>query len=461
MLREGAPTRRARIYAQFPPRAFAVEACIPQLYIARGFRRHNRASAAVFRFSSCAARLLLITLLPLLVSLLWLPRLRAGGSAERHSATVLVGIDVLEERRFEGLNGKRVGLITNQTGVDSRGRRTIDVLANAPSVKLLALFSPEHGIAGNSQDAIIADSTDKTTGLRIYSLYGKTQRPTDRMLKGLDVLVFDIQDAGVRFYTYLTTMAYCMEEAAKHRIQFVVLDRPNPLSGEVIEGPLLDAGRLSFTGYFPMPARYGMTIGELARMFNVENRIAADLEIFPLRNWNRAEGYDQTGLAWIAPSPNLRTTNEAVLYPGIEILQAGGVSVGRGTDTPFEILGAPWIRSDEFAAELNQRKIPGVEFEPLQFTPKEDLYQGKACGGVKMGVSDRHSFRSTRLALEIADALHRMYEQFQLEKIVVLLGSQSTIDRLKRGDAPVDIIAGWSVELDKFRRMREKYLLYR
>ena len=378
-------------------------------------------------------------------------------SADRLS----VGIDVLEEQQFEPLRGKRIGLITNQTGVDSHGRRTIDVLAHAPDVKLVALFSPEHGIAGKSSDAIVADTTDAATGLPIYSLYGNTRRPSPLILRDLDVLVFDMQDAGVRFYTYVTTMAYCMEEAARHHIEFVVLDRPDLLGGEVIEGPMLDADRISFTGYFPMPVRYGMTLGELARMFNAENKIGADLHVITMQGWNRGEEYEQTGLKWIPPSPNLRTVNEALLYPGIEILQAGGVSVGRGTDTPFEILGGPWIQADAIAATLTRRAIPGVAFAPAQFAPTSDLYRGQVCGGVRIAIVDRDSFRSMRMSLEIADVLRRMYaDHFDLDKINELLGSQMTIDRLSRGNAPAEIVASWSGDLDKFRAMREKYLLY-
>lgn len=388
----------------------------------------------------------------------------SGGVSSRSSAGTIhtkTGIDFFEAHGFAPLRGKRVGLITNQTGVDSKGRRTIDVLAHARDVKLVALFSPEHGISGKL-DASVADAKDPATGLPIYSLYGDTRRPTDAMLKGIDVLLFDIQDAGVRFYTYVTTMAYCMEAAAKHHIEFVVFDRPDLLGGEVIEGPILDADRTSFTGYFPMPVRYAMTLGELARMFNTENKIGADLHVFTMTNWRRNQAYDQTGLTWIPPSPNLRTLNAAFLYPGIEILQAAGVSVGRGTDSPFEIVGAPWIRADEFAADLNQRRIPGVSFAPADFTPSEGTYSRQLCSGVRITVINRDSLGSVRMGLEIAVALHRMYpERFQLDKIIGLLGSQSTLDRLKRGDAPADIVAGWSSDLEKFREMREKYLLYK
>jgi uncharacterized protein YbbC (DUF1343 family) len=383
-----------------------------------------------------------------------------GKSSHSQSERTKPGVDVLEQENLAPLRGKRVGLITNQTGVDSQGRRTIDMLAHAEGVKLVALFSPEHGMAGRA-DATVANATDGATGLPIYSLYGETRRPTDAILKGIDTLVFDIQDAGVRFYTYITTMAYCMEEAAKHHVGFFVLDRPDPLGGEAIEGPMLDRDRLSFTGYFPMPVRYAMTVGELAQMFNAENKIGADLHVVPMKDWRRSETYDQTGLVWIPPSPNLRTLNAAFLYPGIEILQSGGVSVGRGTDTPFELFGAPWIQAAELTAELNRRAVPGVRFQTTLFTPDSGLYKGQYCQGVSIVITNRAELNSMRMGLEIAAALHRLYpQQFHLDKIIELLGSQATLERLEHGDDPARIIAGWSDELDKFRAMRAKYLLY-
>jgi len=384
------------------------------------------------------------------------PQAKLSYNASGHTQT---GIDVLEQQNFAPLRGKRVGLITNQTGIDSQGRRTIDVLARAPGVKLAQLFSPEHGILGRD-DAVVANGTDLATGLGVYSLYDETRRPTAEMLQDLDALVFDIQDAGTRFYTFITTMAYCMEQAAKRHIPFFVLDRPNPLGGVAIEGPMLDPDRTSFVGYFPMPVRYAMTLGELAQMFNAENRIGADLHVIPMRNWHRQETYDQTGLVWIPPSPNLRTLDAAFLYPGIEILQAAGVSVGRGTDAPFELFGAPWIHADELMAVLNRRKIPGASFAPAQFTPLRDLYSGQPCEGVTIGSIGRATLDSIEMGIEIADALHRLYpEQFRIERIIELLGSASTLERLERGDAPAQIVAGWSGDLDKFRSMRKKYLL--
>jgi uncharacterized protein YbbC (DUF1343 family) len=422
--------------------------------------RHNRTSPPVFLF-----RFPVIWMPLILVAAFFGLAVRARTNPQKTSPTKIghtkTGIDILEAQDFAPLRGKRLGLITNQTGVDSHGRRTADLLAHAGKVKLVALFSPEHGIAGKA-DAPIPNRTDAATSLPIYSLYGPTRRPTDEMLKNLDALVFDIQDAGVRFYTYVTTMAYCMEEAAKRHISFYVLDRPDPLDGVALEGPVLDRDRLSFTGYFPLPVRYAMTLGELARMFNTENKMGADLHVIALDGWQRSDPYDRTGLRWIPPSPNLRSLNAAFLYPGIEILQAGGVSVGRGTDTPLELLGAPWIHAAELVAELNRRQIPGVRFETALFTPNSGLYSGQYCQGASIFITDRDVLESMRVGLEIADALHRLYpETFHLEKINELLGSQSTLERLERGDAPAAILASWTEDLGRFRAMREKYLLYR
>jgi uncharacterized protein YbbC (DUF1343 family)/CubicO group peptidase (beta-lactamase class C family) len=389
-------------------------------------------------------------------------RYEAGGIL-RTSDQTLAGIDVLEAQGFEPLRGKRVGLIANQTSVDASGQRTADALFHAPGVRLVALFSPEHGSAGQA-DARIDSSKDAATGLPIYSLYGATLRPTDEMLQGIDALVFDIQDAGVRFYTFTTTMGYAMEESARRHIVFYVLDRPNPLGGEIIEGPMLDSGRISFVGYFPMPVRYGMTIGELAQMFNAENHIGGDVHVVAMRNWRRGDFYEATGQRWIAPSPNLRTIDAAMLYPGIEILQAGGVSVGRGTDTTFEVFGAPWIDATALARELNRRFIPGVRFVPIEFTPQAGANAGPnagvVCNGVSVLITDRDSLRPMLMGLEVEATLHRMYGQsFALHKTIELLGSESTIERLERGDSPERIVWDWEDALDQFRKMREKYLI--
>jgi uncharacterized protein YbbC (DUF1343 family) len=420
---------------------------------------HNESSQRVFRIRS----LIIFLLSAISIGISFCVKARAwDASREVSAASTKTGIDVIEEQSFVPLRGKRVGVITNQTGVDSRGRRTIDILAHADGVKLVAIFSPEHGIAGNADVSVVANASDAETGLTIYSLYGETRRLTDEMLKGIDVLVFDIQDAGVRFYTYVTTLGYCMEAAAKHKISFVVLDRPNPLGGEIVEGPMLDADKLSFVGYFPMPVRYAMTLGELAQMFNAENKIGAQLHVVEMKNWNRRDMYWMTGLPWIAPSPNLPTVANLVPYPGIEMLQAGDVSVGRGTDSAFLEFGAPWIRPDELLAELKRRSIRGVSFQAQTFTPKTGPYAGQECHGVALTIADRDKFESVLMDLEIAEALHRLYpQQFQIEKMIALLGSHATVERLERGDSPKEIEAGWATQLEKFREMRAKYLIYR
>jgi len=367
---------------------------------------------------------------------------------------------VLEAQKFAPLAGKRVGLITNQTGIDRNRLSTIDLLAHAPGVKLVALFSPEHGIRG-TYDARVSSTTDEATGLPIYSLYGETLRPTDAMLAGVDVLVFDIQDAGVRFYTYITTMGYAMEAAAAHHVAFYVLDRPDPLAGERIEGPMLDPDRTNFVGYFPMPVRMAMTLGEMAQMFNAEKKIGCDLHIIRMENWRRRIWFSDTGLPWVNPSPNLRSPEADVLYPGLEILQAGGVSVGRGTARPFELLGAPWIRGEDLAAYLNRRAIPGARFEPEKFMPNSGLYKGELCEGVRVVLTSRDALQAMRMGIEIALALGKLYPgKFETAKMAELVGNAVTIKQLVGGKSADGIVAGWNKDLEAFQKTRSKYLLY-
>jgi len=382
---------------------------------------------------------------------------RGGGRVGR----VQPGLDVLEAQKFAPLKGKKVGLITNHTGVDFNGKSAIELLAHAPGVELVALFSPEHGIAGHSDD-IVASSKDPSTGLPVYSLYGENKRPTAEMLKGLDALVFDVQDAGVRFYTYTTTMGYCMEEAAKANIAFYVLDRPNPIGGDVVEGPMLDMDKTAFVAYFPVPVRYGLTIGELAQLYNTENRINCNLYVIPMKNWHRNFFYESSGLRWIPPSPNLRTVKGAVLYPGLEILQNAGVSVGRGTQAPFEEFGAPWMNGEEVAAAMNALSLPGVRFSSQPFIPVSGLYAGKRCGGVGIRVTDRAAVRSMRIGLEIASLLEKKYpNEFDATKTLLLLGNARAVDQLQAGIAPARIIADWSSDLAAFDELRRKYFLYK
>ncbi len=337
----------------------------------------------------------------------------------------------------------------------------MELLAHAPGVQLVALFSPEHGIAGHA-DEKISSSKDASTGLPIYSLYGDHLRPTDEMLQGIDALVFDVQDAGVRFYTYTTTMGYCMEEAAKRGIAFYVLDRPNPINGEIIEGPMLDAEKTSFVAYYPLPVRYALTIGELAQFFNTENHINAQLHVVPMKNWHRNYFFESTGLRWIPPSPNLRTLKGAILYPGLEILQNAGVSVGRGTEAPFEEFGAPWIDGAQVAELLNAKNIPGVHFVNQPFVPVSGLYSGQRCGGVGVRVTDRAALRSMLVGLEIASVLLKKYpDHFDVTKILLLLGNDSTVQQLQAGTSPDAIIAGWAKDLAAFDEVRRRYLLYK
>jgi uncharacterized protein YbbC (DUF1343 family) len=385
----------------------------------------------------------------------------AASKHSGHAARVQTGLDVLESQKFAPLRGKHVGLITNHTGLDSQGRSTVELLSHAPSVQLVALFSPEHGLAGRNNERV-SSSKDPSTGLPVHSLYGETVRPTDEMMEGIDALVFDIQDAGVRFYTYTVTMAYCMEEAAKRRIPFFVLDRPNPLGGEIVEGPMLDADKTNFVAYFPSPVRYALTIGELAQLFNAENHIGADLHVISMKNWHRNYFFESTGIKWIPPSPNLRTIKGSILYPGIEILQNAGVSVGRGTETPFEEFGAPWLNGDEVAAALNARNLPGLHFAGKPFIPIAGLYGGQRCGGVAVRVTDRAKVRSMRTGLEIAAILQKFYpNQFDVSKLLELVGNSDTVQQLQAGLAPEKIVASWSNRLADFEQIRRKYFLYK
>ena len=375
-------------------------------------------------------------------------------------AKVLTGIDVLARDGFKQLAGMRVGLITNQTGRDRSGRSTIDVLHKAPNVKLVALFSPEHGIRG-AADEKVSDSKDEQTGLPIYSLYGETRRPKPEQLKDLDALVFDIQDIGTRFYTYISTLGYVMEEAAKAQRPVFVLDRPNPIGGLEVEGAVADADKLSFTAYHAIPVRHGMTIGELARLFNQERRIGCDLRVIEMVGWRRAMWLDETNLLWVNPSPNMRSLTEATLYPGIGLLETTNVSVGRGTDTPFEVVGSPWIDGQELAAYLNGQKIAGVRFVPVRFTPASSVFKGEECGGINVVITDRARFRPVRNGLEIAVALHKLYPaQWKVDNYARLLVNSDALERLKRGDSASDIAHSWSERLEVFRKARARVLLY-
>ena len=375
---------------------------------------------------------------------------------------VLNGIDVLARENFARLKGKRVGLLTNHTGRARDGRTTIDLLHDAPGVQLVSLFSPEYGIRGILDDKVPA-SRDEKTGLPIHSLYGDTQRPTDAMLDGLDTLVIDLQDVGVRFYTYQATMGLVMEEAAKRKVAVVVLDRPNPVNGWQVEGAALDeAGKALITYFAPMPVRHGMTMGELARLFNAEKKIGADLTVVAMADWRRDDWYDDTGLAWINPSPNMRNLTQATLYPGIGAIEYSNISVGRGTDQPFEQLGAPWIDGPRLAATLNARKLPGIRFYPVTFTPSSSKYAGESCQGVFMIVTNRAVLSPVRVGLEVAGALSTLFgDRYQLGDTARLVGSRDSLERVRRGEDPGVVAASWNAAEAAWRRLRAPYLLYR
>jgi uncharacterized protein YbbC (DUF1343 family)/CubicO group peptidase (beta-lactamase class C family) len=379
---------------------------------------------------------------------------------------VLTGIDVLERDGFRQLEGRRVGLITNHTGRDRNGRSTIDAFATAKNFKVVALFSPEHGLRG-IEDSNVSDTRDEKTGLPIYSLYEKDRRrPNADILKDIDTLVFDIQEVGTRFYTYLATCGYAMEEAAKNKIKFVVLDRPDPINGYEIEGPvadqdLTDQTSFSFTSYHPVPVRYGMTIGELAMLFNVERKIGADLTVIQMEGWRRADYYDGTALTWINPSPNMRSLTEALLYPGIGLLETTNVSVGRGTDTPFEVVGAPWIDGPKLAEALNRAGLAGARFVPVRFTPKSSRFSNEECGGINIIITDRGAFHPVATGVEIAYQLNRLYPgTWKIDDYIRLLANRAALAALKEGRTPSEIAETWQTGLAQFARIRQKYLIY-
>ena len=382
---------------------------------------------------------------------------------------VLTGIDMLEQDNFASLKKDKeqmtIGLLTNNTGIDGQGRRTIDALAAAPGIKLAAIFAPEHGIFGAQDDLNVQNTTDSVTGVPVYSMYGGTdakKRPPLDVLKTLDAVVFDIQDAGARFYTYPATLGYLLEAAAQTNTEVVVLDRPTPVNGSFVQGPMSEAEFASFTNYHPIPIRHGMTLGELAQMYNVERKIGARLRVIPMQGWLRGDWFDSTGIVWVNTSPNLRSVNEAELYPGVAIVEGSNVSVGRGTDTPFEVLGAPWIDARAYSDYMNARLIPGVRFVPVTFTPVSGPYANQQCKGVNIIVTDRTVLDAPELGIELAAALHKLYpEQWKVDLMLKLLANREAYDAVVRGDDPRAIAQGWQDDLSKFKELRQKYLIYK
>ncbi len=391
------------------------------------------------------------------------PEPEPGTTAERTNANpprlrTLNGIDVLEREEFAPLKGLRVGLITNHTGEDRNRNPTIDLLKNAPGVELKALFSPEHGIRG-AVDEGVGDSVDRKTGLPIYSLYGERSKPTPEQLKDLDALVYDIQDIGCRFYTYTATMGLTLAAAGEHGKKYFVLDRANPINGVTVDGPVR-LGRESFVAFHAVPLRYGMTIGELARMCNAEHNCKADLTVIPVENWRREAWLDQTGLPWTNPSPNMRSLPAAILYPGVGLLESA-LSVGRGTDTPFEVAGAPYIDDVKLAEALNQAGLTGVSFLPIRFTPTYSVYQGQSCKGVYILLTDRDRCNVVDVGLLIAETVYRLYpKDFDPDKMRHLLLHPPTLEAVKADKPLAEIRALWQKDLDAFMQRRAKYLIY-
>ena len=380
-------------------------------------------------------------------------------------AATLTGLDAAEERDFDLFAGKRIGVITNQTGVDAAGKSTVDALFASRKARLVAIFSPEHGFRGNASDGeTISNSTDPVTGLPIYSLYGKTRRPTAAMLSGLDLLVFDIQDVGARFYTYLTTMALCMEEAAKLRIPFVVLDRPNPIGGTVLEGPVLPGSIQDFTGYFPVPVRHGLTAGEMALLHKDLRGLAMDLTVIKLQGWNRAAYYEDTGLAWVNPSPNIRDVDAAIMYPGIGGFEATNMAVGRGTDAPFKWFGAPWLDAERLAGALNASGLAGVRFYAESKTPEKDIYAGRLCRGIRMEITDRAAVRPMDIFVRAVCALRekKYYRDFRFDERAPRLTAGNNVYKavFESKDTPEKIISDFRAQCREFENTRRPYLLY-
>lgn len=380
------------------------------------------------------------------------------------------GLEVLMAEDFKRLQGKKIGVVCNHTAVDRKYRHLVDLMVEK-KLDIVALFGPEHGIRGDVDEGVSGSSKDAKTGLTVYSLYDykvpkETRfRPTTEMLQGIDTLVFDIQDIGSRYYTYITTLGYVMEEAAKRKIKVLVLDRPNPIGGQLVEGPDLDLKFSSLAAYHNMPISHGMTIGELALLFNAERKIGADLEVVKMTNWTRDTLFDQTGLPWLNPSPNMRSARQAWLYAGVGFLEVLPISVGRGTDTPFELIGAPWLDATAVAAELNARKLPGVSFVPTQFTPTTREFKGELCNGIQIFLWDRAACRPAELGVQMMDAMVRRHPDRLTLKVLSgtrgMIGNENAANMLVRGDTPQAVIASWRGDVEAWKKRRAPFLLYR
>jgi uncharacterized protein YbbC (DUF1343 family) len=396
--------------------------------------------------------------------ILILPVVLTSVASPAEKKPVKLGIDVLQVQGFDALQGRQVGLITNQTGVDSNGTSTADLLAKAPRVKLIALFSPEHGIRGTVEHGQeIGDTVDARTHLPVYSLYGAMQRPTPEMLNGIDVLVFDMQDVGARYYTYLATMGMALEEAAHRGIEFMVLDRPNPVGGAVLEGPVADPKVRHITAYFSVPVRHGFTAGEMAQWYNQTEHLNGNVKVIPMIGWKRAMLWDESGLDFVGPSPNIQTPTQALLYSGIGMFEATNLSVGRGTPTPFQVVGAPWITGKNLVRRLNELTLPGVKFKRTWFTPTKELYAGQLCSGVTINVVDPERVRPVDIFVQIALLLRELYpNDFQLrwDEIARVTGTGDFEKMYRNNQSAADILNAFNKSAAEFAKDRDKYLLY-
>ena len=380
--------------------------------------------------------------------------------APPEGARTLVGLDVLARDGSEWLKGRNVALVTNATGVNREGKSALSVLRSLPGVRVVALFAPEHGLGG-AADARIGDGHEPHTGLPVYSLYGPRNKPSAEQLQGVDAIVYDLQDAGVRFFTFATTLGYLLETAAAHHLRIVVLDRPEPSGGLQLEGPVSDQGAESFTCYHAMPIRYGMTPGELAGFLNADRNIGADLHVIRMEGWTRGEPIERTGVPWVRPSPNLPTPAALRLYPGVALLEASNVSVGSGTDHPIELVGAPWLEPTRLVDSLEQAGLPGVHFVPTRFVPVSHLYAKQPCSGVRILVTDPSKLQPVRVGVELARTLIRLYpSDWNRDQLNFLLASTPTLQALERGDSGEAIAQSWAAGLEAFQRARAPFLLY-
>ncbi|MED3759512.1 DUF1343 domain-containing protein [Peribacillus frigoritolerans] len=385
---------------------------------------------------------------------------------EKKKQKVSPGIEVLLKEEKNVLSGKKVGLITNPTGIDSKLTSIVDLLHDDPDINLTALFGPEHGVRGDAQaGASVEYYIDEKTGLPVYSLYGKTKKPTPEMLKDVEVLVFDIQDVGTRYYTYIYTMAYAMEAAKENDIPFIVLDRPNPQGGETVDGPVLEPEFSSFVGLYPIPLKHGMTVGELATLFNKEFKIGADLKVIKMKGWKRDMDYDDTGLPFVLPSPNMPTVSTTFAYPATGLIEGTNVSEGRGTTKPFELIGAPYINSDELAGKLNALRLPGVKFRAASFTPTFSKHAGKLSHGVEIYITDRKEFKAVPTGLHIIKTIQDLYpgdfEFLAANNFNLLIGNGWIMSRIKEGTTVNEILKEYQVKQDAFKKVRKNYLLYK